>query len=240
MRALLLAAGLGTRLRPITNTTPKCLVPIHGQALLAIWLQRLAQAGIGPFLVNTHYLSCQVDAFVEASPYQKDISTVHERDLLGTAGTLVANLDFFADGDGLLIHADNYCLADFSAFLQAHRSRPPECLMTMMTFRTDAPSSCGIIELDTRGVVVGFHEKVVNPPSNLANGAVYILSAELLRRLGSDLRGVTDFSTEVLSLLVGKIYSYDAAATFLDIGTPENYAKANCPTTAKPTLVVRS
>ena len=240
MRALLLAAGLGTRLRPITDTTPKCLVPIHGAALLAIWLQRLAQAGIGPFLVNTHYLSGQVEAFVQASPYRKDISLVHERDLLGTAGTLVANLDFFAGGDGLLIHADNYCLADFSAFLQAHHSRPPECLMTMMTFRTDAPSSCGIIELDMRGVVVGFHEKVVNPPSNLANGAVYILSAELLRRLGSDLRGVTDFSTEVLSLLVGKIYSYDAAATFLDIGTPENYAKANCPTTAKPTLVVRS
>jgi len=240
MRALLLSAGLGTRLRPMTNTTPKCLVPIHGQALLAIWLQRLAQAGIGPFLVNTHHLSGQVHAFVEASPYQRDISLVHERDLLGTAGTLVANLDFFSGEDGLLIHADNYCLADFSAFVQAHRIRPPECLMTMMTFRTDAPSSCGIVELDARGVVVGFHEKLANPPGNLANGAVYILSAELLQRLGSDLRGVTDFSTEVLSLLVGKIYSYDAAATFLDIGTPENYAKANCPTTAKPTLVVRS
>ena len=240
MRALLLAAGLGTRLRPITDTTPKCLVPIHGQALLAIWLQRLAQAGIGPFLVNTHYLSGQVDAFVEASPYQKDISLVHERNLLGTAGTLLANLDFFSGEDGLLIHADNYCLADFSAFLQAHRSRPPECLMTMMTFRTDAPSSCGIVELDARGVVVGFHEKVAKPPGNLANGAVYILSAELLQRLGSDLRGVTDFSTEVLSLLVGKIYSYDTAATFLDIGTPENYAKANCPTSDKPALVVRS
>ncbi len=227
MRALLLAAGLGTRLRPITDTTPKCLVPIHGQALLAIWLQRLAQVGIGPFLVNTHYLSGQVNAFVEASPYREEISLVHERDLLGTAGTLIANLDFFAGADGLLIHADNYCLADFSAFLQAHRSRPPECVMTMMTFCTDAPSSCGIVELDARGVVVGFHEKVAHPPGNLANGAVYILGAELLQRLGSDLREVTDFSTQVLNHLVGKIYSYETDATFLDIGTPENYAKAN-------------
>ena len=227
MRALLLAAGLGTRLRPITDTTPKCLVPIHGQALLAIWLQRLAQVGIGPFLVNTHYLSGQVNAFVEASPYREEISLVHERDLLGTAGTLIANLDFFAGADGLLIHADNYCLADFSAFLQAHRSRPPECVMTMMTFRTDAPSSCGIVELDARGVVVGFHEKVAHPPGNLANGAVYILGAELLQRLGSDLREVTDFSTQVLNHLVGKIYSYETDATFRDIGTPENYAKAN-------------
>lgn len=227
MRALLLAAGLGTRLRPITDTTPKCLVPIHGQALLAIWLQRLAQAGIGPFLVNTHYLSGQVNAFVEASPYRKDITLVHERDLLGTAGTLIANLDFFSGTDGLLIHADNYCLADFSAFLQAHRSRPPECLMTMMTFRTDAPSSCGIVELDAGGVVVDFHEKVAHPPGNLANGAVYILCAELLQRLASDLAGVSDFSTEVLHRFVGKIYSYETHATFLDIGTTANYAKAN-------------
>jgi len=227
MRALLLAAGLGTRLRPITDTTPKCLVPIHGQALLAIWLQRLAQAGIGPFLVNTHYLSGQVNAFVEASPYRKDIILVHERDLLGTAGTLIANLDFFSGTDGLLIHADNYCLADFSAFLQAHRSRPPGCLMTMMTFRTDAPSSCGIVELDASGVVVDFHEKVDHPPGNLANGAVYVLCAELLQRLASDLGGVSDFSTEVLNRFVGKIYSYETNATFLDIGTPANYAKAN-------------
>ena len=227
MRALLLAAGLGTRLRPITDTTPKCLVPIHGQALLAIWLQRLTQAGIGPFLVNTHYLSGQVNAFVEASPYRKDIILVHERDLLGTAGTLIANLDFFSGNDGLLIHADNYCLADFSAFLQAHRSRPPECLITMMTFRTDAPSSCGIVELDASGVVVDFHEKVAHPPGNLANGAVYILCAELLQRLASDLGGVSDFSTEVLYRFVGKIYSYETHATFLDIGTPANYAKAN-------------
>jgi mannose-1-phosphate guanylyltransferase len=80
-----------------------------------------------------------------------------------------------------LIHADNYCLADFTAFQQAHYNRPPECLMT---FRTDNPSSCGILELDERGVVIGFHEKVASPPGNLANGAVYILSAELLKRRG--------------------------------------------------------
>ena len=96
-----------------------------------------------------------------------------------------------------------------------------------MTFRTETPSSCGIVELDARGVVVGFHEKVAHPPGNLANGAVYILSAELLQLLGTDLRGVTDFSTEVLNCLVGKIYSYETSETFLDIGTLENYAKAN-------------
>jgi mannose-1-phosphate guanylyltransferase len=227
MRALLLAAGLGTRLRPLTDTMPKCLVPIKGQPLLDIWLERLTQAGIGPFLINTHYLVNQVTDFIEAGPYHDKVTLVNEFELQGTAGTLIANLGFFQGEDGLLIHADNYCLADLTEFQQAHHNRPPECLMTMMTFRTDYPSSCGIVELDERHVVIGFHEKVANQPGNLANGAVYILSAELLNRLASDLRNVKDFSTEVLNQLVGYIYSYETSAVFLDIGTLVTYQQAN-------------
>jgi mannose-1-phosphate guanylyltransferase len=227
MRALLLAAGLGTRLRPITDTIPKCLVPIKGQPLLKIWLDRLTKAGIGPFLINTHYLAEQVEECIETSPYRDQIKLVDESELLGTAGTLIANLDFFQGEDGLLIHADNYCLADFTAFQQAHRNRPPECIMTMMTFRTDNPSSCGIVELDECGVVIRFHEKVAKPPGNLANGAVYILSAELLKRLATDLLTVKDFSTEVLNHFVGHIYSFEASEMFLDVGTPETYEQAN-------------
>lgn len=224
---MLLAAGLGTRLRPLTEATPKCLVPIKGRPLLDIWLERLTQAGIGPFLINTHYLASQVEMFIDASPYRNQVELVNEFELHGTAGTLIANLNFFHEQDGMLIHADNYCLADFTAFQQAHSNRPPECLLTMMTFRTDNPSSCGIVELDYKGVVVGFHEKVNKPPGNLANGAVYILSSELLDILGADLQKVTDFSTQVLNRFVGQIYSYETSEVFLDIGTPETYAQAN-------------
>jgi len=227
VRALLLAAGFGTRLRPLTDTIPKCLVSIKGQPLLGIWLERLTQAGIGPFLINTHYLADQVEAYIEASPYSNQVRLVNELELHGTAGTLITNLGFFQGEDGLLIHADNYCLADFTAFQKAHSNRPPECMMTMMTFRTADPSSCGILELDERSVVIGFHEKVANPPSNLANGAVYILSPELLNRLGTDLCTVTDFSTEVLNRFVGQIYSYETSEVFLDVGTPEMYEQAN-------------
>ena len=74
---------------------------------------------------------------------------------------------------------------------------------------------------------MGFHEKVVKPPGNLANGAVYILSVELLKKLGVDLNIVTDFSTQVLNHFVGKIYSYETSELFLDIGTPERYEQAN-------------
>jgi len=227
VKAIVLAAGEGTRLRPITNQVPKCLVPIKGKPLLEIWLEHLTKFGIGPFLINTHYLAEQVYAFISSTHYQDQVTLVHEKKLLGTAGTLIANLDFFQEQDGLLIHADNYCLANFHDFIQTHYQRPRSCVMTMMTFRTDNPSSCGIVELDAQGVVVGFHEKVASPPGNLANGAVYILSAELLEKLGKDLKSVTDFSTEVLHRFVGQICTYETSEVFMDIGTPEAYAKAN-------------
>lgn len=227
MNAILLAAGFGTRLRPLTDTIPKCLVPIKGKPLLGIWLERLIDIGIETFLINTHYLPEQVSSFIENSPWIDKVQLFNEPVLLGTAGTLKANQDFFKGQDGMLIHADNYCLADLRSFVQAHYNRPAECLMTMMTFHTYNPSSCGIVELDERGVVMAFHEKIANPPSNLANGAVYILSPEFLTMIKSDFSDCEDFSTEILPSLIGKIYTYETKDAFLDIGTPENYLKAN-------------
>ena len=74
---------------------------------------------------------------------------------------------------------------------------------------------------------ISFYEKIINPPTNLANGAVYIFSAEFLNLYSEKFNFATDFSTEILGLLVGKIYSYETTEMFLDIGTPESYAKAN-------------
>jgi mannose-1-phosphate guanylyltransferase len=227
MRALLLAAGFGTRLRPLTQTIPKCLVPIHGRPLLELWLERLTNNGVGPLLINTHYLHEQVESFVQHCKYADQTTLAHESQLLGTAGTLIANYEFFAGEDAMLVHADNYCLPNISAFVNAHRNRPAQCLMTMMTFVTESPSSCGIVEVNSAGIVTAFHEKVKNPPGNIANGAVYILSDSLLQYLASTMGHVTDFSTEVLPTLVGRIFNYAADSIFIDIGSPENYRKAN-------------
>ena len=227
MRAILLSAGLGQRLRPLTETMPKCLVPINGIPLLQIWLENLIKSKVGPFLINTHHLSSQVEHFINSGLFKDQVSLVHEPKLLGTAGTLLRNIDFFKEQDGMLIHADNYCLADFSSFILAHKNRPHDCLMTMMTFQTGTPSSCGILELDHRGVVVGFHEKVESPPSNLANGAIYILSNQLLQKLKGNVRTLSDFSLDVIPELIGRIYTYKTSEVFIDIGTSQSYKKAN-------------
>ena len=106
LRALLLAAGLGTRLRPITLHTPKCLVPIGGDPLLRRWLRQLDQAGCESVLINTHYLAEAVEAFLTSwQSSTMAIQRVHEPELLGTAGTLLAHQEFFRGATGLLVRA---------------------------------------------------------------------------------------------------------------------------------------
>ena len=227
MRTILLSAGLGERLRPLTEKTPKCLIPINGKPHLDIWLEKLTEAHLGPFLINTHYLAKQVEDYIGKSKYKKEVTLVHESKLLGTAGTLMKNIDFYKNEDGLLIHADNYCLSKINKLVTAHKNRPSNCVITMMTFRTETPSTCGIVELDKRGVVTGFYEKIKSPPSNLANGAIYVLSRDLLKRLKEEFSNLSDFSLEVLPKLIGKIYTYETKNFFIDIGTVKSYKKAN-------------
>ena len=227
LRALLLAAGFGSRLRPLTLHTPKCLVPIGGQPLLAHWLQQLELIGIEAALVNTHYLAEQVEDFLICwQQGSKGLKSSHEPRLLGTAGSLLANREFFTGCTGLLIHADNFSQADLNQLLKAHHQRPAGCLLTMLTFTTPRPSSCGIVEIDAEGIVVGFHEKVSEPPGNRANGALYVFDQPFLDWLTAHHPNANDFSTEVLPHCVGSIYTWHTNSPYIDIGTPEALAEA--------------
>ena len=227
IRALLLAAGFGTRLKPLTLTTPKCLVPIGGQPLLERWLQSLEACGCSDALVNTHYLADQVDAFLEERPKgTMHVQSVYEPELLGTAGTLLANQSFFEGSTGLLIHADNATDFNLKELIQAHQQRPKSCLLTMLTFETDKPQSCGIVEIDNQGIVQAFHEKVDNPPGNRANGAVYAFNRDFLEATNAAKPKPGDFSIDILPSVVGKIFTCEATGRFIDIGSPEALKKA--------------
>lgn len=226
MRALLLAAGVGSRLLPITATTPKCMVKINGRPLLDYWLELLFGAGIERVLINTHWLAGEVSAFVKASRWVSRIDLVHESELLGTGGTALANRQWFHGQPFMLAHADNLTDFDACGLIAAHRTRPPGHLMTMLGFRTDDPRSCGILELDDRGTVVAFHEKVDDPPGNLANGAVYVFEPEVIEAIASIGRPAVDLSTEIIPYFIGRILCVETNGYHRDIGTPESLRRA--------------
>ena len=222
MRALLLAAGFGTRLRPITERVPKCLVPVHGKPLLGYWLDLLLNNGVERILVNTHYLPDAVRQFVAESSWCDSTDLVHEDILLGTGGTVLANREFFSNEPFMVAHADNLTRFDASVFITAHHNRPQGVEITMMTFDTDAPQTCGIIEQDARGIVQRFHEKSASPPGKCANAAVYIFEPSVLDFLGSLNKKEIDLSLEVLPHYLGRMQCFHNSDYHRDIGNIES------------------
>ena len=223
MKALLLAAGLGTRLKPFTNTVPKCLIRIHKKPLLEYWLELLlTDHSISQVLINTHYLSNQVEEFVKSSAFKEKISLVHEIELLGTAGTILQNKDFFNKEAFLVAHADNLTRFNVKSFIEAHQKRPLNVEITMMTFETDQPQSSGIIELDEKGLVREFHEKSPIFRGNRANAAVYILEFSVVQFIASLGKKIVDMSTEVLPHYLGRMQVFHNSNYHRDIGTPHS------------------
>tara|TARA_Y100000739_G_C20602572_1_gene463731 strand:- start:885 stop:1601 length:717 start_codon:yes stop_codon:yes gene_type:complete len=227
IKALLLSAGLGTRLRPLTFETPKCLVEVNNKPILEHWLNSLEEIGCETTIVNTHHLHKKVSYFLKNRKNKKmTIREVYEEKLLGTAGTLIANKKFFKDSRIIMIHADNITNFDLSELLKADEKKPNNCLMTMLTFDTDSPQSCGIVERSKDMIIRKFHEKVENPPNNIANAAIYVFESNLLEQLSNRHSLLFDFSKDVIPLFLGKIYSYHTKKTFIDIGTYKNLEKA--------------
>lgn len=224
-KALLLAGGMGSRLRPLTDSIPKCLVPIAGRPLLSYWFDTLFQAGLKRALVNTHHLADQVKDFCDRSEWCDRIDLVHEDNLLGTCGTLRQNRAYFEQRPFWFIHADNLSRFDPVRMWERHLTHPSGCLGTMMTFETDNPKQCGIVSVDADGVIKSYHEKVDNPPGVLANGAVFILESSIFNVLDS-FSEATDFCGEIVPTLVNRLVGFHNNQFHRDIGTPESYELA--------------
>ena len=217
--AVLLAAGYGTRLAPLTDIWPKALMPIGGRPLMDYWLKTLRNQNFDKVIVNTHYLNDVMSSYLKREAYRGWVSELYEKELLGTAGTLRAAANQLGCGTIFLAHVDNWGLFDISHFLQYHLNRrPPGCVITMLTFESDNPSSCGVVELNTEGIVEQFHEKVKSPPSRLANGAVYMIEQEVLTWLNEN-ETVTDFSSQVIPNFLGRIATFNKVGVYRDIGT---------------------
>lgn len=224
MKALLLAAGVGSRLRPLTDTVPKCLVPIAGRPLLTYWIELFERHGVTDVLMNLHHLPEQVRAFVALHPTSVRFSLVEEPVLLGSAGTLWTNRHFVDDGEPFVVaYADNLTSVDLGAMARAHRQWGS--IFTMGLFRADQPARCGIADVAPDNRVVHFEEKPEHPRSDLANAGLYMTDARLFDRLPTG-PPPFDFGHHVLPALVGEMYGYEIPEPLIDIGTWESYQRA--------------
>lgn len=222
MKAFLLAAGHGTRLRPHTDSIPKCLLPIKGVPMLEIWLALCRQHGISEVLVNTHAHASAVMEFLNKWKDGIQVHVIEEPELFGSAGTLRANRQWVESEDRFWVfYADVLTCADLNSMLRFHSA---STAATIGVYPVPDPERCGIVALDENAVVTSFVEKPANPRSNLAFAGIMIATRELLDMI-PEKRGA-DIAFDVLPRLTGKMRAYHITDYLLDIGTRENYEEA--------------
>ena len=225
VKVLLLAGGLGTRLRPLTDRVPKCLVPVAGRPLLDYWIDRFCEAGIRDVLINTHHLRDAVRDYITIvnRDGRVHITEAYEPTLLGSAGTVRANRDWVREGEtGLIVYADNLSTVNVAEMLQYHRTHADA--LTMVLFHAPHPQKCGIAQLDSDRRIVEFVEKPKRPKSDLANAGIYAVSASAYREMAD--AGGFDLGFDVLPRFVGRMRGWVWDGYHRDIGTPEALAEA--------------
>jgi mannose-1-phosphate guanylyltransferase len=223
MKAFLLAAGVGSRLRPVTNTIPKCMVPIGGRPLLGLWLDALDRAGVDEVLVNLHHLPHVVRRYLQARGAPPTVHAFFEPELLGSAGTLAANRAWVdADEMFLACNADNLTDFDLRSLVLAQREHGT--LATLTVFHSERPSTGGVVEVDGSGTVTGFAEKPVNPVSDLVNAGMYAFRPAVLDELGGS--PPLDIGYDLLPRLAGRARAVAVEGYFRDIGTVTAYQLA--------------
>lgn len=223
MKAFLLAAGQGTRLRPITNKVPKCLVPICGVPMLQIWMELCHKAGIDEVMVNLHTHADAVRNWLDQNSNGVRVYLAEEATLLGSAGTLAANREWVSSERAFWIfYADVLTNTNLNRMLEFHHTR--KSTATLGLYQVPDPRRCGIVSFDENMVIQDFVEKPTQPKSRWAFSGIMIGTPELIDEIPN--RYPVDLGFDVLPELVGRMSAFPISDYLLDIGTLENYQQA--------------
>jgi mannose-1-phosphate guanylyltransferase len=198
MKAFLLAGGFGTRLKPLTDDIPKCLIPINGIPLLSYWFKLFEENNVTEVLINLHHLQKKVIEFCSEYNGKVKIKLVYESELLGSAGTILANKDFIENEDSFLIlYADNLTNVNLIELIEFNNIY--EFPLTVGLFHSKNPSNCGIV--GRKNLFNFFDSKQTKFPY--------------------------DFANDVMSKMIGQMDGKILDCYIRDIGTHENLKIAN-------------
>ncbi len=228
MKAFILAAGLGTRLRSLGLDLPKVMVPIGGKPLLQHHLELLSRQGIREFIINLHHLPERItDYFGDGSAFGVKITYSLEPELLGTAGAVKKMEAAVRDDTLLVLYGDNLFRFEVAPLLEFHRAR--RALATIGLWESPEPWTGGVVETDGDGRIRRFVEKPDRKEvsTNLINAGIYLLEPAVLNAIPSG--RFCDFGKDVFPNLLAKgkaLYAMKPNAYVQDIGTPERLAKA--------------
>ena len=221
--AVILAGGLGTRLRKVVSDRPKVLAEIMGKPFLCYLLDQLDDAGIEQVIICTGHMARTVEEAFGSSYAGLRVNYSREKTPLGTAGALKLAGQAMDTKHCLVMNGDSYTEFDPSSLLMAHKQKNAN--ITLLVTAVDDTSRFGTIQMNGENKIVQFIEKGSNTGTGLINAGVYMMNRSVLQKIAEK----TPCSLEYdffPSIIEKGIYGYETGGKFIDIGIPEFYAKA--------------
>ncbi len=228
MKALILAGGIGTRLRPLSCTRPKLLFPILNKPLLDWTLESLAKSGVNEVTLAAKYMA---EAFMQRygeSKYGMKITYSREKKPMRTGGAIKYAEEFIGHEEPFLVlNGDIFTKIDYTALLKKHEEKNP--VATIALYRVEDPSRYGTVKLTEENRVTQFIEKAPlgQAPSNLINAGIYVLDPEIFKHIPSGRPVSIEYEIFPELAKEGKLFGYEFKEIWMDMGKPRDYLKAN-------------
>lgn len=229
-KAMIMAAGVGSRLDPLTQDVPKPLVPIANKPVMDILLERLLEIGVKDVVANTHYKAEQIIERYKNNDMGINFNYVHEKELSGTAGGVKKCQFFFNEGeDFLVLSADGLSNADLNAAIESHKKSEAIASMGIKKIAMEEIPNFGVVVTDDDGFVVGFQEKpaIKDAKSDCINTGIYIFNYKIFDYIPADC--FYDFAKNVFPDLLSqgiKINTFPVDEYWSDIGTIAQYSQS--------------
>lgn len=222
--AVILAGGLGERLRPVVKDRPKPLALVNGRPFISYLLDQLAEAGLTRVVLCTGYMGEQIKDYLGQHWRSLQLLYSQESTPLGTAGALRLACPHISSETVLVMNGDSYCDLNLAAFFQVHHRYPQDS--TLAITQVHNVQRFGQVRLDSQNRVIQFEEKGQNIGHGLINAGIYLLQKNDIKSIpaGHFASLETDLFTHLLT--TKKLHSFLSPGPFIDIGLPVSYEKA--------------
>ena len=229
MKAIVLSAGLGTRLRPYTLTLPKVMMPVKDKPILFYHIQNLKEYGITDIGINLHYFPKKItEYFGDGSKFGVNIKYSREKELQGTSGAIDGFRDWIGMDDFLVVYGDNYSHFNYQEIID-FSDKEPKAEAIICLYEMDDLKGKGLVTMNKNGLITEFVEKPKNPEkynTKLTNAGVYYFKNSILEYIPKNM--FSDFSLNIFPSLIKKkipLKGYLIMDNFIDIGTIKAYEK---------------
>ena len=223
MKAIVMAGGKGTRLRPLTDDTPKPMVPLIDKPVLRYILDLLKKHGVTDIALSLGYMAEKVtDYFGDGKEYGVNLTYFYESEPLGTAGGVKNASRFLTDDDFFILSGDAYSEIDLTKAFSFHLAKRSH--MTLVAQPHPYPKGLGVLEIDFENRITNFIEKPSSLRPALVNTGIYVMNRSVLSMIPD---GFYDFGRDLLPRLTGRCYAYIDYSYWSDIGTLGGYYDTN-------------